>query len=115
MSKANENELRERLVTERDEILEQVESSGQSGATVELDQSRTGRLSRMDALQAQAMAKASGERAKRRLLLIEAALRRMDAGEYGECRECGEIIAPGRLQADPCALFCVDCASNRQY
>lgn len=93
MSDENQQMLREHLLAERAEILQQMQSRGDSSATVELDQARTGRLSRMDALQAQAMAKAGGERVKSRLLLVDAALRRMDEDEYGECRDCGELIA----------------------
>lgn len=107
-------QLRIHLGDERDMIVEQSSASDSSSATVELDQTRTGRLSRMDAMQAQAMAKAGGQRARERLLRIDAALKRMDSGEYGECRDCGEWIPFGRLNADPCALFCVDCAETRQ-
>lgn len=114
MDQKRQQFLRERLLEERRSILEQAESGKSSSATVELDQTRTGRLTRMDALQAQAMARAGSDRAKHRLQLIEAALRRMEEDVYGECRDCGEPIAPGRLEADPCALFCIDCASARQ-
>lgn len=107
-------ELRQQLLAEREGLLELGRSSGDSSATVELDQARTGRLTRMDALQAQAMAKAGDERARQRLRQIDAALARMQAGEYGDCRDCGVAIASGRLAADPCALFCVDCAAARQ-
>lgn len=40
---------------------------------------------------------------------IEAALRRLDDGEYGLCTDCGEPIALRRLQAHPAALRCADC------
>jgi DnaK suppressor protein len=79
-------------------------------ATVTLDQQAVGRLSRMDALQNQAMAKATGaRRAAERDRLLNA-LRRMDEGEYGYCDGCGEDIPEGRLRLDPAALLCVECA-----
>jgi DnaK suppressor protein len=40
---------------------------------------------------------------------ITAALERLDQGEYGTCVECGEAIAPARLQAMPEVLTCVRC------
>jgi DnaK suppressor protein len=40
---------------------------------------------------------------------IAAALERLDAGEYGLCVECGEGIAPARLQVLPEVLTCVRC------
>ena len=113
MSKDKLEEFRKRLLEEQHKLLASEADRRTSAATVELDQTRTGRLSRMDALQSQAMAKASNERAARRAQLIAAALRRIESGEFGECRECGEEIAERRLEADPCALFCIGCAEKR--
>ncbi len=45
---------------------------------------------------------------------IDAALERMDAGEYGVCRDCGQEIDPRRLDALPYALLCTECASHRE-
>lgn len=84
--------------------------SEQARAPVELDQQSVGRLSRMDALQQQAMASADGHRRLRELQRIEAALKRLDEGEYGDCLSCGEEIAEKRLRLDPAATQCVDCA-----
>ena len=42
---------------------------------------------------------------------IDAALRRMDEGGYGDCDECGNEIGLPRLQAQPTALRCVECQS----
>ena len=113
LNEKDRDELRGRLLTEQRELLELGISGNSSSATVELDQTRTGRLTRMDALQAQEMAKAGNARVRQRLTLIEAALRRFENNEFGTCRNCGESIPAGRLKADPCALFCVNCASER--
>ena len=40
---------------------------------------------------------------------IDAALRRLDEGAYGNCFECGSEIAEGRLRALPFAVRCKDC------
>ena len=83
-------------------------------ATVELDQQRVGRLSRMDALQQQAMAKASGQRTKLELQRIAGALGRIETGDFGYCLQCGELIAPARLDVDPTAILCVSCATKAE-
>ena len=56
---------------------------------------------------------AEGEADRRRsdeLRQIEAALQRMADGRYGYCLTCGESIAPDRLEGDPTAALCNDCA-----
>ena len=78
-------------------------------AVVELDQQAVGRLSRMDALQNQAMAEAQSRRRQAERQRIEAALKRLDDGEYGYCLDCGEEIAPDRLALDPALALCADC------
>ncbi len=42
---------------------------------------------------------------------IRAALRRLDAGTYGQCARCGRAIGEARLTALPYATTCVACAS----
>ncbi|NND01083.1 MAG: TraR/DksA family transcriptional regulator [Gammaproteobacteria bacterium] len=78
--------------------------------TVDLDQNRLGRLSRMDAMQGQAMAVASSARLQQELQRINKALLRIDTGDFGRCLECDEFIAVARLEIDPSAERCVECA-----
>ncbi|MGC9420100.1 MAG: TraR/DksA family transcriptional regulator [Rhodovulum sp.] len=78
--------------------------------TVELDQQSVGRLSRMDALQRQAMAKAQQTRRAGTERRIRAALHRIEAGEFGYCTECGDEIAEKRLTLDPATPTCITCA-----
>ncbi len=99
-----------RLLRLREEILSLQEERNASSAAVELDQSRTGRLSRMDAMQQQAMAQDVQRRAGLALRRIDAALRRCEDGSYGKCLECGEVINPRRLELDPAATLCITCA-----
>jgi RNA polymerase-binding protein DksA len=40
---------------------------------------------------------------------VDAALKRIDAGTYGACENCGQPIAPERLEAMPWATLCIDC------
>ena len=101
------HELRQRLLAE---------DAGAAGAraTVELDQASVGRLSRMDAMQQQQMALAEQRRRQQTLKRIEAALRRVEDGSYGECAACGEPIAAARLRMDPVIALCLDCARARE-
>jgi DnaK suppressor protein len=90
-----------------------VEQSGQEAAqTVELDQTTVGRVSRMDALQGQAMAKESQQRRTIQLQRIEASLQRLEKGIFGLCLRCGEDIHLKRLEFDPTAPLCIDCANQ---
>lgn len=99
-------------LTQALEALDRSDARGAIGQkTVELDQQAVGRLSRMDALQNQAMAKATGARRAAQRARIHAAFDRMDAEEFGYCEDCGEDIPIGRLDIDPCVTKCVSCAS----
>jgi DnaK suppressor protein len=106
--------MREKLLKLREELQAMAATSDESAAVVELDQAKVGRLSRMDAMQAQAMAKASGLRREALLRNIEAALKRIADGDYGLCRDCDEPINPKRLEFDPTALRCIECESKRE-
>ncbi|WP_311196540.1 TraR/DksA family transcriptional regulator [Aliiroseovarius crassostreae] len=79
---------------------------------MELDQQAVGRLSRMDALQNQAMAQAQGARRHAQRQRIHAALERIEDGAFGFCEDCGEDIPGGRLELDPCVTRYVSCASG---
>ncbi|MRU16987.1 TraR/DksA family transcriptional regulator [Roseovarius sp. A21] len=101
------------LITQRLAALDAEDTLGEAGqATVELDQQAVGRLSRQDALQNQAMAKATHTRRQMERQKLKAALARMDEGEFGYCEDCGDKIAAGRLELDPGVTRCVDCAKG---
>ncbi|MEM8682312.1 MAG: TraR/DksA family transcriptional regulator [Pseudomonadota bacterium] len=53
---------------------------------------------------------ALGNETRREIALISTALMRMDAGEFENCAECGGPIGDERLQAQPFASVCIDCA-----
>ncbi|MBO9426772.1 TraR/DksA C4-type zinc finger protein [Labrenzia sp. R4_1] len=106
----NDAAVRETLVRLKAELESFSEISENARATVMLDQQAVGRLSRMDSLQGQAMAQASERQRRADIQRIEAALKRLDEGEYGYCVDCGEAIAAKRLEVDPAAAFCIRCA-----
>ena len=55
-----------------------------------------------------------GEAQRHQLAMIDAALARMEAGEYGACVDCGAEIDPKRLRVLPFALVCTECATRRE-
>lgn len=46
------------------------------------------------------------------LRLVEEALERLEAGDYGVCSACGEPISARRLQAIPWARYCIHCQNQ---
>ena len=99
------------LLLDRKRALQKADETGEEAEkVVELDQTRVGRLSRMDALQAQAMSRETGRRRRLDLAKTDAALQRLEEGEFGECLGCAETINPNRLEADPTATLCINCA-----
>ena len=107
-----ETRARERLAARRAELEALSREAEAARATVALDQQSVGRLSRMDAMQGQAMAEATERRRRADLQRIEMAERRLAAGDYGHCVQCDEPIPDGRLAIDPMAERCVACAGG---
>ena len=101
-----------KLLDMRETLLMTAVTTDAQAAVVELDQSKVGRLSRMDAMQAQAMAQESVARREAKLKDIAAALRRLETGDFGWCDACGEAIAAARLAIDPTVKHCIGCASR---
>jgi len=99
-----------RLEVRRAELEQLTTNHHGDARPVELDQTRTGRLSRMDALQAQAMAAATERRRQVELERIDAALGRIASGDYGFCARCGDDIGLERLESDPTTPLCIACA-----
>ncbi|MFT5722692.1 MAG: DnaK suppressor protein [Motiliproteus sp.] len=103
-------ELNTKLLQMKIELEDLENRSKQSTATVILDQSSIGRLSRMDALQGQQMALEAERLRKKQLVQIKAALIRIANDDFGYCLACEEPIAPGRLSINPTATHCVACS-----
>ena len=104
--------LKAKLIAERQGLLHDAEVTAGERAPVVLDQTTVGRLSRMDALQNQAMQLETERRREVELVRIDAALNRIESGTYGYCTACDEKIEKKRLEMDPSTPLCVDCAST---
>jgi DnaK suppressor protein len=110
--KIDVKKMKKRLLERRKELEHVIEASAETNTEAELDQQRIGRLSRMDAMQQQAMEEETGRRRSQELARIEAALRRIESDEYGYCTVCDELIATKRLDNDPATPLCIGCASK---
>lgn len=112
MSKPDLKYFEELLLDEQEEIMGISDVIREASKPVKLDQNSVGRLSRMDAMQAQAMAQAGQQRQNNQLQLIAAALERIDQGDYGRCFECDDYISAARLEVDPTVTYCITCAGT---
>jgi len=87
---------------------------GDSGADESIrPDNAIGRLTRMEAIQAQSISAAGKARLRKRLPQIDRALKAIEEGTYGTCVSCGEDIPSGRLEIRPESRLCVGCASGR--
>ena len=103
--------LRSALVSRLEALRAASETTADTRKPVALDQTAVGRISRMDAMQVQAMAVATEQRRRAETARVEAAIARIDEGEYGYCISCGEAIPAKRLEIDPTVAACIACAS----
>ncbi len=106
--------FRDRLIALREELEAIAETGAEAARPVELDQSKVGRLSRMDAIRSQAMSVETERRRVAELGRIKTALKRIEDGDFGFCQTCGEAIAAPRLAIDPAAHLCIDCANKAE-
>ena len=102
-------EYKELIERQLEELAAEDELGQSAQKTVELDQQSVGRLSRMEALQSQAMARAQQRRRDTHKQALQVALRRLAEDEFGYCMECGDEIEQSRLLANPTVLKCVAC------
>ncbi len=104
--------MKKRLLDRRKELEHVIESRAETQTEAELDQQRIGRLSRMDAIQQQAMEEETGRRRDQEVSRIVAALQRIEEDDFGYCSVCEEPIAPKRLENDPATPLCINCAGK---
>ena len=107
-------DMRERLLKLREDLESVATNGDQSSQVVELDQTRMGRLSRMDAMRAQAMSQESVRRREMMLRRIAAAIERIDNGNFGLCQSCEDPIHRKRLEFDATTLLCIQCAQRAE-
>jgi DnaK suppressor protein len=112
MTKRTNSAYKKRLIDMREEIEQISKATEEDRKPVELDQSMVGRLSRMDALQGQAMQLETERRRASEIQRIDAALERIENDEFGYCLVCDEEIDKKRLDYDPSIPNCMACAQG---
>ncbi len=107
-------EMQERLLAERDELLKKLNSeednfrqealsaSGRDSSDLASDDAAYRKMEALNAMDA------------KRLKAIESALKRIADGKYGFCLQCGKKIPEGRLRAIPSAVLCIDCKTENE-
>jgi len=100
------------LETQRRQILETLDGLSVSLRPIELDQSVQGRLSRMDAINQQQVAKSSQSHLRLELSRVDAALARHHAGRFGLCCQCHMPVEAERIRAEPATPFCLTCLED---
>jgi DnaK suppressor protein len=112
MNKKHIDEFREILT----KMLKQCEEDMCEAASVLRDENyATDQADLSDIFQRKDEAKSQINRLTRKKTEIEAALRRLDNGEYGYCEETGEEIGLERLRANPLARLSIDAANRREH
>lgn len=104
--------FKNQLLARQKDLLKYQKSGEKAADIVVLDQTSVGRLSRMDAMQGQAMQIQRENVRKLDLQKIATALDRINSGEYGFCLRCSDDIAIERLEFDPAITLCIRCASG---
>jgi DnaK suppressor protein len=110
MTETAQSEFPARLLTMRSDLERGSEITADERKPVELDQTSVGRLTRMDAMLAQAMQVEAERRRQLERRRIDAALAWLDDGEFGYCLVCGGEIEPKRLLQDPAVPNCISYA-----
>lgn len=104
--------LKQQLLDMSKDLQEREEEYNVDTKPVELDQTKVGRLSRMDAMQVQQMALETSRRRQQQLVMIDHALSRIESDKYGYCLRCDEEIDLRRLFVNPTSTLCIKCADG---
>ena len=107
-------QLQQQLLRIKAELEEQLNSNQDATNIVELDQSTTGRVTRIDAIQQQSMAVSTRNKVRQRLQSVNLALSKHTKEDYGYCKQCDETIAFVRLLAQPESRLCLSCQAETE-
>jgi len=111
MEKTEIEEARNRLLQMRRDAVQEVHEAG--AASRELGQDGVPDIGDMSATTySRDVLYNLSEVQRQRLLDIDAALERLERGEYGVCAECGEEIDPQRMKVRPFSRFCIECKTD---
>ena len=117
MDKTQVASLRQQLLDHKAGILAQIaQQRGGNVGRVEAAAEHFGHAedSRAQVASERSLEFAIEEHESAQLNAIASALERMDAGTYGACTDCGQDIAPARLQATPEVARCLPCQESAE-
>lgn len=120
MSAVDTDRFRERLLVERQRVLDAIEnihtenpgSIGEETEELGFQDNHPGDIA--TATFDREMASTLEENSTHFLAEIEAALGRIEDGTFGVCQRCGNPIAEDRLEALPWATLCIDCKRKQE-
>ena len=112
-SKARFGALRDRLLSQKQEILDMYNQDLRAGQE-SADDGTDDIVDRANAAYNRELMFSLSDSERQMLLQIEDALSRIKEGTYGRCSNCGNPIAPQRLEAVPWARFCIDCQEKAE-
>ena len=105
MSKSNTKEIKQKLLNERELLIQKLK-----GNDLSIDDSETPDPVDLAVRNySKNVMLAVSENESKQLTLIDDALRRIEDDEYGPCQNCEKAINPKRLNAIPWARYCLDC------
>lgn len=99
--------IKQKLQARRAELLGEIAERDETMADITIDEPEDKSFERLEDEVLSALSGADRDE----VIRIDAALGKIAEGSYGECEECGQEIAPARLEAMPDALLCINCAS----
>lgn len=105
-----QDQIRDELLRTLARLERSLHSNGQASRPRDLEQDTVGRLSRIEAIQNQGLARNLADREQQQLSQTADALRRLEAGDYGRCTACGDAIPFERLLLYPETQSCCTCA-----
>lgn len=111
MTNQEKEELKESIQARIKEIEASIESLETTSKPVEPDRA-IGRITRMDAIQIQQMQETQLKVARANILTLNESLEKIEAGTFGQCRACKNLIGFERLKALPESTICVQCAEK---
>lgn len=111
MEKTEMEQARERLLKMRREVMKEVQDC--SAAARELAQGDVPDIGDMSSntYNRDVLLNLS-ETQRQKIKDIDAALERLEHGEYGICLRCEEEIAPKRMEVRPFSRYCIDCKTE---
>ena len=114
LSQAQIQELERDLTALQQQLDQQLDDTADQSKPVQLDQQSIGRVSRIDAIAQQQMAKANRQQNQLLLARVVVALQAISSGDYGYCQQCDEPIGFARLKVQADCVLCIQCQASSE-